>query len=231
MNQPKDPKRPGDESLPPGASQGEFSLGRPNDPEFENYAAQRDTASGYPVGEATPVQDGKKGEDQPKYKPMAWKGFETEEEPESVPFGQRGKREEAEMDMTPMVDVTFLLLIFFMVTASFKLQKAIEQPPDLSEDPSDIVMEPEEQTEAIEIEIDEDDNYLIISNETDQEEAIGKTDMWRKVRLVKENSPNAERIVIKANENCSHGAVVNAWDASADAGIGEITISVTGGGN
>ena len=131
----------------------------------------------------------------------------------------------------PLINVVFLLLIFFMVTASFKLQKAIEQPPDLSEDPSDIVMEPEEQTEAIEIEIDEDDNYLIISNETDQEEAIGKTDMWRKVRLVKENSPNAERIVIKANENCSHGAVVNAWDASADAGIGEITISVTGGGN
>lgn len=207
---------------------GNFALGRPTDPEFENYAAQRDTASGYPVGEATPVP-GKGGEDQPKYKPMAWKGFETEEEPEAVPFGQRAEREEAEMDMTPMVDVTFLLLIFFMVTASFKLQKAIEQPPDLSEDPSDIVVEPEEQTEAIEIEIDETDNYYITSNETDAEEAVGKTDMWRKVRLVKENSPNAERIVIRANENCSHGAVVNAWDASADAGIGEITIAVTAG--
>lgn len=36
-----------------------------------------------------------------------------------------------EMDLTPMVDVTFQLLIFFMVSASFSLQKTIEVPtPD-----------------------------------------------------------------------------------------------------
>lgn len=228
-NNPKgEPSPGGDAPLEPGASFGDFALGRPTDPEFETYAAQRDTASGYPVGEATPVPQ-KRGEDQPKYKAMEWKGFETEEEPEAVPFGQRGPREESEMDMTPMVDVTFLLLIFFMVTASFKLQKAIEQPPDLSEDPSDMVVDPQEQTEAIEIAIDENDNYTISSGESDPEEAIGKTDMWRKVALVRQNSPNSERIVIKANENCTHGAVVNAWDASADAGIAEITISVTAG--
>ena len=40
----------------------------------------------------------------------------------------KGKREEEEMDMTPMVDVTFLLLIFFMVTAAFSVQKVIEVP-------------------------------------------------------------------------------------------------------
>ena len=34
-----------------------------------------------------------------------------------------------EMDLTPMVDVTFLLLIFFMITASFNLQKTIQVPP------------------------------------------------------------------------------------------------------
>jgi len=38
------------------------------------------------------------------------------------------------LDMTPMVDVTFLLLIFFMVTAAFALQKSIQIPtPDPSE--------------------------------------------------------------------------------------------------
>ena len=38
---------------------------------------------------------------------------------------------EEEMDLTPMVDVTFQLLIFFMVSASFSLQKSIEVPtPD-----------------------------------------------------------------------------------------------------
>src|SRR5512146_2340419 len=32
------------------------------------------------------------------------------------------------LDMTPMVDVTFLLLIFFMVTAAFALQRSIQIP-------------------------------------------------------------------------------------------------------
>ena len=44
------------------------------------------------------------------------------------------EREQDDLDMTPMVDVTFLLLIFFMITAAFSLQKAFETPaPDESE--------------------------------------------------------------------------------------------------
>ena len=42
--------------------------------------------------------------------------------------------ERDDLDMTPMVDVTFLLLIFFMVTAAFSLQKSLEVPtPDQQE--------------------------------------------------------------------------------------------------
>ena len=42
-----------------------------------------------------------------------WKGLEAEEEYEpEVDFGKKGVTED-ELDMTPMVDVTFLLLIFF----------------------------------------------------------------------------------------------------------------------
>lgn len=239
MSDPKDPDASdpyeNDAAFPePDRSLSQFDLGRPNDPEFERYAQQRDTQSGA-LGDSVPGKSGKKSQkkpnaEEPKYKAMAWKGFEEEEEVETVPFGKRGKREEAEMDMTPMVDVTFLLLIFFMVTASFKLQKAIEQPPDLSDEPSDVVLEQEEeQEEAIEIFIDENDNYLIQSNETDPEEAAGKVEMWSKVRLVKNGSPNAKRLLITVDENASHGAVINAWDAGADAGIGQISISITKG--
>ena len=45
------------------------------------------------------------------------------------PHAGRVAGEEDELDLTPMVDVTFLLLIFFMVTAAFALQKSIEVPP------------------------------------------------------------------------------------------------------
>ena len=34
-------------------------------------------------------------------------------------------RDDNEIDMTPMVDTTFLLLLFFMITAAFSLQKSL----------------------------------------------------------------------------------------------------------
>jgi biopolymer transport protein ExbD len=134
------------------------------------------------------------------------------------------------MDMTPMVDVTFLLLIFFMVTASFKLQKAIQQQPDTSDAPSETVLEQEkEQLDAIEIYIDENDNFTLTSSEVGEEVAAGKVEMWQKLAKMKQDSQNIRKLLIKANEACSHGAVINAWDAGADAKIYEIAISVVTG--
>ena len=37
--------------------------------------------------------------------------------------------EEAQLDLTPMIDVTFLLLIFFMVTATYVRERFFELPP------------------------------------------------------------------------------------------------------
>ena len=73
------------------------------------------------------------------YSQAGWKGFEEEEEdgdPAIVFGGRREVSEEDDLDMTPMVDVTFLLLIFFMVTASFTLQKSIEDAKAETDDPS-----------------------------------------------------------------------------------------------
>ncbi|MGL6194708.1 MAG: ExbD/TolR family protein, partial [Thermoguttaceae bacterium] len=61
---------------------------------------------------------------------------------------RRRKTEQQELDMTPMVDVTFLLLIFFMVTAAFALQRSIEVPPQNDENakaPNVTLDQPEEQ--------------------------------------------------------------------------------------
>jgi len=41
---------------------------------------------------------------------------------------RKNKREEAEMDITPMIDVTFLLMIFFMVAARIDPQAPVALP-------------------------------------------------------------------------------------------------------
>ncbi len=52
-----------------------------------------------------------------------------EESPEDLPaLVPKRKLEDAEMDITPMIDITFLLLIFFLVAAKMDSQKAVGLP-------------------------------------------------------------------------------------------------------
>ena len=51
----------------------------------------------------------------------------TSEESEWGSTRKRG--EEAELDITPMIDVTFLLLIFFMVTSTMQGKPDLDVPP------------------------------------------------------------------------------------------------------
>jgi len=44
-------------------------------------------------------------------------------------FVKKKKQEEAELDITPMIDVTFLLLIFFMVTSTMQATPDRDIPP------------------------------------------------------------------------------------------------------
>lgn len=44
-------------------------------------------------------------------------------------FGRRRIKSDAELDITPMIDVTFLLLIFFMVTSTMQQDASLQVPP------------------------------------------------------------------------------------------------------
>ena len=85
----------------------------------------------------------------------------TDDDEEEDFFG-REKAEVEEMDLTPMVDVTFLLLIFFMITASFTLQKSMQvPPPDPDNAASPQQREDDMQEESIMVEIDANNEIRI----------------------------------------------------------------------
>ncbi|ASV73885.1 metal ion transporters (Cu(2+), Fe(2+), etc.), transport facilitation [Thermogutta terrifontis] len=50
------------------------------------------------------------------------------EESEAIVF-RRPRQESVDFDITPMIDVTFLLLIFFLVASSMDVGRALELPP------------------------------------------------------------------------------------------------------
>jgi biopolymer transport protein ExbD len=56
------------------------------------------------------------------------KELELEPEPEPMRLRRRAAREEEDIDITPMIDLVFLLLIFFLVSSIPDQQTAIDLP-------------------------------------------------------------------------------------------------------
>ncbi len=134
-----------------------------------------------------------------------------------------------DMDMTPMVDVTFLLLIFFMITASFSVQKSIQRPAQKLDEPSTQAVErpPEDNPDIVTVQVDEFNAYNIIT--TDWDRAAGsKQDLI--VALNEAHAGDASgnqpsKLVIQAHEDCIHAAVIAALDAGREAQFESFEVS------
>ena len=147
-----------------------------------------------------------------------------DEDDDDEPIFQKTKREEEELDMTPMVDVTFLLLIFFMVTAAFSLPKSIDMPRHQTDAPSTTVVEEEEEDlEMVEVQVDEFGSFLVLATDW-QEETPGKQNLITTLKRANE-SGNPARLVIKVHELCKLQYLVDAMDAGTIAGFTETQVT------
>ncbi|WP_339734420.1 biopolymer transporter ExbD [uncultured Gimesia sp.] len=129
-----------------------------------------------------------------------------------------------EMDLTPMVDVTFLLLIFFMITASFSLQKSIQVPPP---NPDEDGVSQSLQTlddfrdESIIVEIDNNNAIYVddtrLSNPSEIVQAILD-------RRDQDGKPKRE-LVLSAHKAARHETVVAVVDAANEVGMQKIRLA------
>lgn len=126
-----------------------------------------------------------------------------------------------EMDLTPMVDVTFLLLIFFMITASFSTQKAISFPPPDPEQKGAVqtVATVEELLEdSVRVEIDSRNLIFVDDERVQPGEAL--------VSVLRNHSlyDGRKELLLDADEQSLHETVVQVIDAAAEAGMQRIRI-------
>ncbi len=104
----------------------------------------------------------------------------------ALEFRSLRRGEEDELDMTPMVDVTFLLLIFFMVTAAFTMQKSFKLPTPKEHAPSTQVAETVDETGVITVRIDEYNTFHVAASHWDEEqEAPSEQELLRRLREAK----------------------------------------------
>jgi biopolymer transport protein ExbD len=133
-------------------------------------------------------------------------------------------RGEGEMDLTPMVDVTFLLLIFFMITAAFALQKALEVPP-ISDDAAPEQTVDDLEKDSIVIRIDADNVFWIGAPKWDEEQRTPSvSEMNAKVREARDEGEAITKLLVQANGDSRHEFVVAALDAGSSVGMEEIRL-------
>ena len=112
-----------------------------------------------------------------------------------------------------MVDVTFLLLIFFMVTASFVIQMSMDLPTKQQDEPSPNVVEDfEDNPEYVSVFVSPLNEYRIRTSEYDWEDAPNRHELRVKLSDALEAPSKPEKMLIMAHADCFHDKVIQAMD-------------------
>src|SRR5690606_3632181 len=126
------------------------------------------------------------------------------------------KKDESNIDLTPMLDVVFILLIFFVVTASFLKEQAIDargQDPNANPPPP-----PPDAPQNILIEID--NNNVVFFNR----ERVDISNLRARVAAHRAENPAAS-VMVRPQPNSLADTLVSAMNSARAAGATAITIA------
>lgn len=124
--------------------------------------------------------------------------------------------DEAKVDLTPMLDVVFILLIFFIVTAVFLQEEAINlEPPPPSNDT------PTEPVPVILILVD-DENRVFVNNRPSLVESVRAN-----IERLRAETPNSS-VIIQAHPDAKNDTIIRIRDQAASANIDKVNLILSG---
>jgi biopolymer transport protein ExbD len=128
----------------------------------------------------------------------------------------RRRAEEAESDMTPMIDVTFQLVIFFMIAATYTIQKTLDLPkqspnPDAA---GAVTMEQLEQENII-VRVATDGSIVVDDQPTPLDELVSSLGDAKRRR-------RSAELVLDVDDEVAHDIVVKVIDAAGAANIEKV---------
>lgn len=124
--------------------------------------------------------------------------------------------EPAEINLTPLIDVVFLLLIFFMVSTTFtqERQLTLELPEATAQAATDV-------PEQVEIEINAEGDYAVNMQQLVNRNA----DTLRKALADVSKGDTKLPLIISADAKTPHQAVVTAMDVAGQMGFTHLRIT------
>ncbi len=129
---------------------------------------------------------------------------------------QNTSKREMSINLTPLIDVVFLLLIFFMVSTSFTRETQIElELPKAEGTPLEI------DVEVVEISVDSTGNFYV------NKQALINTQIETvKKAIVKVSDGNTSLpLIISADAKAPYQAVITAMDAAGQEGFTNIQMA------
>lgn len=133
-------------------------------------------------------------------------------------LASKKKADESNVDLTPMLDVVFILLIFFVVTATFLSETAI----DAASTPNNDAPPPDQQQDEkknILVELGAN-NDIILNGEA---RPILLSQMRSNIDRLKAENP-AATLIVKPHNRSNVQTLVAVMDAARQAGIASISI-------
>lgn len=130
----------------------------------------------------------------------------------------RAELDRLEVNITPLIDVVFLLLIFFMVTTTFNQQAELRVDlPEASAEEQTLDVIP------IEITIDTAGIYFVNGASLSKNGASGLMQSLQKIL----DNDEERSVIIRADATTPHQAVVTAMDAVSRLGISKLSIATS----
>ncbi len=127
-------------------------------------------------------------------------------------FSPERKRRSALINVTSLIDVMFLLVLFFMLSSTFKNQPAINLVLPRSSTAQEVTDSP-----AIVYLTASGDVYL-------NDKPVAREQLRDALRQLQAGTGD-DRIVLRADENASHGAVVGLIDIIKESGFTRVSLS------
>ena len=131
---------------------------------------------------------------------------------------QPGNDDEPDINITSLIDVVFLLLIFFMVTTTFEQQSRIHiNLPQASAEPE------KQESEPLEIIVDAQGRYFIGDRQVVNSEVDTLKAAVRKALGSRKEVP----VTVRADARATNQAVVTVLDAVSQLGLTHISLATT----
>jgi len=129
---------------------------------------------------------------------------------------KRRTHDEAEINITPMLDIVFIMLIFFIVTTSFVKEKGLEVSRPSSSPPQEV----KKDKGPIVVRIDANGNITMKGRMLESKAVEANLE---REKAQKPDSP----LIIAAHPDAETEALVVILDAAAEVGVGSVSVATT----